>query len=198
MTKLPDGDVEVRYFPDAEAFRAWLQEHHDRVDELWVGYYKKATGKPSMTWPESVAQALCFGWIDGLRKSVDEERYRIRFTPRKRSSHWSAVNVKMFEDLRVQGLVHPAGEAAFAARDPDRTARASYEQKAPAFDAEQEAAFRANPEAWAFFQEQPPGYRRTATWWVVSAERPETRARRLATLIEDSAAGLRIKQLRRG
>ena len=185
------------FFPSPGAFRSWLEGEHETAEELWVGYYKKATGKPSLTWSESVDQALCFGWVDGLRKSIDGERYKIRFTPRRRTSHWSAVNIRKMDELTKAGLVHPAGERAFAALIPHHSELSSFEQENVDFDADQLETFRTNRTAWDFFQSQPQGYRKTAIWWVTSAKRADTRARRLATLISDSEAGLRVKQLRR-
>jgi uncharacterized protein YdeI (YjbR/CyaY-like superfamily) len=163
-----------------------------------VGFWKAGTGKPSLTWPESVDEALRFGWIDGVRRRVDDERYTIRFTPRKPGSIWSAVNLAKVEALRAAGRMRPAGEAAWARRRPDRSGVYSFEQvQAARLEAEQEAEFRAVPEGWEWFQAQAPSYRRTAIYWVTSAKRPDTRARRLATLIADSAAGQRIGPLRR-
>lgn len=185
------------FFPTPSDLRHWLSEHHDEADELWVGYYKKATGKPSMTWPESVDEALCYGWIDGLRRSIDEEAYQIRFTPRRARSHWSRVNLERVAALIGESRMAPSGLAAYEARDPERSGRYSCELSEARFSAEQVAAFQAHPEAWAFWSAQPPGYRKQAMWWVVSAKREDTRSRRLSTLIEDSANGLRIKQLRR-
>jgi uncharacterized protein YdeI (YjbR/CyaY-like superfamily) len=188
---------ETRFFETPAAFRAWLEAHHATAGELWVGYHRKATGRPSLTWPESVDEALCFGWIDGIRKSVDRERYRIRFTPRRPGSVWSTVNIARAEALIEGGRMRPAGRAAFDARREDRARRYAFEQGTVELGDEFEAAFRADPPAWAFFQAQPPGYRRTATWWVISARQEATRRRRLATLIADSSAGLRIAALRR-
>jgi uncharacterized protein YdeI (YjbR/CyaY-like superfamily) len=185
------------YFLTPEDFRAWLSEDHGSVEELWVGYYRKATGTPSITWPESVDEALCYGWIDGLRKSVDGERYKIRFTPRRETSVWSAVNLKRMKELIVLGRVAPGGLAIYEARDPAQGEGYSFEQLKAALPAAQKGTFQANAKAWAFFQSQPPGYRKQATWWVVSAKREETRARRLVTLLADSEAGVRIKQFRR-
>jgi len=189
--------VDPVYFSDPDSFRAWLEENHGSAQELWVGCYKKATGKASMSWSESVDQALCFGWIDGLRRSVDGERYTIRFTPRRPGSHWSALNIRKVDALTEAGLMRPAGERAFAALLPHRAAASAFEQEEVAFEEAQAEAFQANADAWRFFQSQPPGYRKTATWWVISAKRASTRARRLETLIADSEAGCRIKQLRR-
>jgi uncharacterized protein YdeI (YjbR/CyaY-like superfamily) len=186
------------FFTTPRAFRRWLAEHHEEADELWVGLYKKVTGKPTITWPESVDEALCYGWIDGLRKSIDGEAYQIRFTPRRPRSNWSRVNLGRVAALIEEGKMEPPGRAAFEARDPARSDQSSFEQTAAGLSHEQVAAFAAHPEAWAFWCAQPPGYRKQATWWVVSAKREETRERRLATLIEDSSKGLRIKLLRRG
>jgi uncharacterized protein YdeI (YjbR/CyaY-like superfamily) len=163
-----------------------------------VGFHKKGSGRPSITWAEAVDQALCFGWIDGVRKSLDENSYAIRFSPRKARSIWSAVNVKRAQELTVAGQMHPAGLAAFARRLDERTGVYSHEQRqAPAFDEEQETQFRGNPAAWSFFQSQAPSYRRAAIWWVISAKKDETRRKRLATLIADSAAGRTVRPLTR-
>ena len=184
------------FFKTPAAFRAWLEKHHETESEIWVGYYKKATGKPSMTWSEAVDEALCFGWIDGKLQRIDDERHRQRFTPRRPQSNWSAINIAKVAELRAQGRMTAAGEAAFAARREDRSAVYSYERRhEAAFDAEQEATFRGNEAAWAWFGDQSPSYRQTATFWVVSAKRPETRARRLATLIECSAEARRVPPL---
>jgi uncharacterized protein YdeI (YjbR/CyaY-like superfamily) len=190
--------MEPTFFATPDAFRAWLEEHHASATELLVGFHKKRSGKPSITWPEAVDQALCFGWIDGVRRSIDDDSYSIRFTPRKPNSTWSAVNVARVEELTRQGLMRPAGLEAFARRSPERTTTYSYEQRAgAALDPEHERRFRADKAAWAFFQAQPPWYRRAATWWVVSAKREQTRERRLAQLIADSAAGRPIRPLTR-
>jgi len=185
------------FFPTPDDFRGWLARHHDETDELWVGYYKKATGKPSITWPESVDEALCFGWIDGIRKSIDGEAYRIRFTPRRPGSHWSRVNLERVAALVEEGRMAPAGLAAHEARDPERAGQYSFERDGASLTPAHVREFRSHPDAWAFWRAQPDGYRKQATWWVVSAKREDTRARRLAALIEDSASGLRIKPLRR-
>jgi uncharacterized protein YdeI (YjbR/CyaY-like superfamily) len=181
-----------------EAFRAWLEQHHATDQELWVGFYKKDSGRPSITWPESVDEALCFGWIDGVRKSIDDESYMIRFTPRKPSSTWSAVNIKRVGELAEQGRMHPAGLAAFARRTEAKSGIYAYENRdSAALEAADEQQFRANAQAWDFFQAQPPGYRKTAIWWVVSAKQEATRRKRLATLIDDSAHGRTIRSLTR-
>ena len=163
-----------------------------------VGFHKKASGKPSITWAEAVDQALCFGWIDGVRRSLGEESYTVRFTPRRARSIWSAVNVGRVAELTKLGLMTPRGVEAFEARRADRTGIYSHEQKQSVkFTRPQEKRFRANAKAWKFFQAQPPGYRRQATWWVVSAKREETRERRLDRLIADSAQGQAVEPLRR-
>jgi uncharacterized protein YdeI (YjbR/CyaY-like superfamily) len=187
--------MEPIYFASPEEFRAWLEAHHETEKELLVGYHKKGTGKPTMTWPESVDEALCYGWIDGVRRSVDDERYMIRFTPRKARSIWSAVNIKRMAELTDLGRVRPAGLKAFAARAAEKSGIYAYENRdAAELDAAAEAQFRANPVAWDFFQAQAPSYRRTAIWWVISAKQEATRQKRLATLIDDSANGNRLAQ----
>ena len=190
--------MEPVFFATPAELRAWLERHHADRDELWVGLYKKATGRPSVTWPEVVDEALCFGWIDGVRRSLGPDSYVNRITPRRRRSNWSAINIKRVGELIEEGRMTPAGLAAFEARTDDRSAVYSYEQRrTAALEPEQEARFRAVPEAWEWFQARAPSYRRAAIHWVVSAKRPETRERRLATLIEDSAAGRTIKPLTR-
>jgi uncharacterized protein YdeI (YjbR/CyaY-like superfamily) len=186
------------FFESPAELRAWLEQNHDKETELLVGAYRKATGKPTVTWPQIVDEALCFGWIDGIRRGIDDESWSIRLTPRKPTSNWSSVNIKRVGELEKEGRMTPAGRAAFARRSEERSGIYSYEQRRKArLDAEQEREFRANEKAWTFFRSQPPGYRRTATHWVVSAKREETRRRRLATLIEDSAAGRRLRHLTR-
>ena len=188
--------MEPIFFATPHDFRAWLERNHQTEKELWVGFYKKGSGKPSMTWPESVDQALCFGWIDGVRRSLDGESYVNRFTPRKPGSIWSAVNIRKVEELTKAGLMHPAGLAAFDFRDEAKSAIYSYEQRHSAeLTAEQMAQFQANQSAWEFFEAEPPSYRKAAIWWVISAKREETRAKRLAQLIADSAAGRTVPAL---
>ena len=182
------------FFATPADFRAWLKEHHASAAEQWVGFYKKDSGRASITWPESVDVALCVGWIDGIRKGIDEESYMIRFTPRKRTSTWSAVNIGRVAELTREGRMLPAGLEAFAQRKEAKSGIYAYEQReAAAFDESAEKTFRANEEAWKFFQAQAPWYRKTITWWVVSAKRQETREKRLATLITESAAGRRLR-----
>jgi uncharacterized protein YdeI (YjbR/CyaY-like superfamily) len=189
--------MEPLYFETPAKFRAWLKRNHAEATELLVGFRKKGSGLASITWPESVDEALCFGWIDGVRKRVDESSYTIRFTPRKPGSTWSAVNMRRVEELRAEGRMTEAGLKAYEARVENRVGIYAYEQRSPTLETEYERRFRANERAWAFFESQPPSYRKTANWWVVSAKKPETRDRRLAQLIECSEAGVRIPQLRR-
>jgi uncharacterized protein YdeI (YjbR/CyaY-like superfamily) len=199
MPEKPSKPAKIKptFFATPIAFRQWLKKNHASATELWVGFHKKGTGKPSITWPESVDQALCFGWIDGLRKSFNAESYMIRFTPRKATSTWSAVNTGRAQELVRLGLMQPAGKKAFEGRDVKRTNRYSFERETVRLDIAYEKRFRANRGAWEFFQSQPPWYRRTVTWWVVSAKQEATRQRRLAMLISDSATGRRIAPLRR-
>jgi uncharacterized protein YdeI (YjbR/CyaY-like superfamily) len=185
--------VTAKFFATSRAFRAWLEKNHDRADELVVGFYKRDSGKKSITWPESVDQALCFGWIDGVRKRIDDISYTIRFTPRRRGSIWSAVNIKRVEELKKLGLMTEAGLRAFAARDEKKSRIYAYEKEAADFPPEFETRFRANAAAWKFFNEQAPWYRRTITYWVVSAKREETRLKRLATLIEACEQAKRLR-----
>ena len=190
------NEIDAIYFASPAKFREWLEQHHEAAPELWVGFHKKATGRPSLTWPDSVDEALCFGWIDGIRKSVNAESYVIRFTPRKRASIWSNVNIKKAEALVESGRMRPAGLRAFEARDSKKSGIYSFEQRKKArLTPDEEKRFRSNKTAWRFFESQPPGYRQVATWWIVCAKRAETRGRRLTTLIDDSAAGRRIRQL---
>ena len=192
--------MKVTHFRSPAAFRKWLEQHHATTRELWVGFYKKGSGKPSITWPESVDQALCFGWIDGVRRSLGAEAYTIRFTPRKSTSTWSAINVRRVAALEAEGLMHEAGRQAFAGRSKSQTHGYSIKNDrkdvklAPA-DAR---VFKANKKAWAWYQQQPPWYQRQAAWFISSAKQPETRARRLAKVIDDNAKQRSVKELRGG
>ena len=189
--------MEAVFFATPDAFRTWLVANHETADELLVGYFKKGTGHPSITWPESVDQALCVGWIDGVRRRIDDERYSIRFTPRRARSIWSAVNIRRFGELDEAGLVLEAGRRAFAKRTEDRSAIYSHETTTePALSPEAEERFRANEVAWAYFSARAPSYRRAAIHWTTSAKKPETRKRRLERLIADSAAGQLVPPLR--
>lgn len=181
----------MKYFATAAAFRAWLKANHDRRTELWVGYYKKDSGRKSISYPESVDEALCFGWIDGVRKSVDAKRYTNRFSPRKAKSYWSAVNIRRARQLRKLGKMARPGLEAFLAGDRTRARVYSFESRR-GLSPKLARRVKANKKAWAFFSAQAPGYRRTAGFYVESAKREETRLRRLARLIADSQAGRRI------
>ena len=180
------------FFKTPADFCSWLERHHARADALLVGFYKKESGKPSITWPQSVDEALCFGWIDGIRRRIDDIRYSIRFTPRRRGSIWSNVNTKRVAELIKDKRMRPAGVKAFEARDPKKTGIYSFERETATLPAEFEKAFRANTKAWKFWEAQPPGYRRLAAYFVTSAKQDETRRRRLDVLIRDSAQGLRL------
>jgi uncharacterized protein YdeI (YjbR/CyaY-like superfamily) len=190
--------MEPIFFENPAELRRWLEQNHETEKELLVGAYRKATGKPSVTWPQIVDEALCFGWIDGIRRRIDGESWSIRLTPRKPTSNWSSVNIRRVGELEKEGRMRAAGRAAFERRSEERSGIYSYEQRKKArLDPDQEREFRANEAAYEFFRSQPAGYRRTATHWVVSAKREETRRKRLATLIEDSADGRRLRHLTR-
>jgi uncharacterized protein YdeI (YjbR/CyaY-like superfamily) len=186
----------VKFFKSSSQFRTWLERNHGSVPELWLGFYKKSSGKGGITYREALDEALCFGWIDGVRKGLDDTSYTTRFTPRKPKSAWSLVNIDRARWLKKRGLMTPAGLKAFDERDEAKARRYSYEQQFPKFDRASQAKFKANSKAWQFFQSQPEGYKRTATWWVMSAKRQETRSKRLTTLIDDSRKGLRLAMLR--
>lgn len=184
------------FFRTAADFHRWLEEHHATARELWIGYYKKSSGKGGMVYREALDEALCFGWIDGLVKSIDAGRYMQRFTPRKAGSNWSKLNVRHVARLKAAGRMRAAGLAAFAARDVNKSGVYSFEKRPERFPPALEKVFRAHKAAWAFWQAQPPGYRRTITWWTISAKRDATRQRRLASLISECAAGRRVDLLK--
>ena len=190
--------MDVRHFTDAAAFRRWLERNHGREKEIWVGFYRKDSGRGGLTYREALDQALCFGWIDGVRKKVDEATYVQRFSPRQRKSTWSLVNVRRVDELKALGLMAPAGLAAFEARDAARSGLYSFENRPRELPPAYARRFRADRAAWAFFRAQPPGYRRTAIWWIVSAKKEETRLKRLAVLMDDSARGRRLGLLTPG
>jgi uncharacterized protein YdeI (YjbR/CyaY-like superfamily) len=181
---------DVQHFSSPSAFREWLEQNHSSGDELWVGYWKKGTGRESVTWPETVDEALCFGWIDGVRRRLSDEAYAIRFTPRRPRSTWSRRNLERYEELKLRGKIRPAGEAAFARRVEERTAVYSYEKDLPATLPE---AFlqqlEADEAAWSVWKERPPSFRRKVTHWVMSAKQAATRERRLRKLIGELASG---------
>jgi len=182
----------IRYFRSPAEFRTWLGKNHDKASELWLGFYKKTAARKGITYAEALEEALCFGWIDGVRKTVDESSYTNRFSPRTPKSIWSRVNIEHVRRLLEQGRMAPPGLAAYEARTEDRMDRYSYEQSGGSLPAPLEKQFRANRKAWTFFEAQPPGYQRTMKWWIITAKKDETRQRRLAQLIQESARGARI------
>ncbi len=187
-----------KFFASPSEWRAWLEKRHADTEELWVGFYKRDSGRPSISWPESVDGALCFGWIDGVRKSIDAKSYKIRFTPRKPRSTWSAINIKRATELSEIGLMHAVGLAAFEKRDDKRSGIYAYEQrKGAALPPAYEKQFRGNQKAWKFFQSRPAWYQRTGTWWVISAKKEETKLRRLQILIACSSDQKNIPSLNR-
>ena len=188
VTVMPKPDVKPTFFATAAALRAWLAKNHDRRTELFIGFYKKSSGKGGITYAEAVDEALCFGWIDGVLYRIDELSHMQRYSPRKANSYWSNVNIAKAKALLAAKRMMPAGIAAFERRDEKRTARYSFEAATPAFDSASEKKLRSNRKAWAYFSNRPPGYRRTATFWVMSAKQQATRDRRLAILIERSAS----------
>jgi uncharacterized protein YdeI (YjbR/CyaY-like superfamily) len=183
------------FFETPAAFRQWLVRHHGSAEVLWVGYYKKGSGMPSITWPESVDQALCFGWIDGIRKSIDQARYTIRFTSRKRGSVWSSINIKRAQALIAEGFMYPAGHEAYRARKLNKSGVYSYEQRSASLPPPYDGLLKKNKIVWKFFQEQPASYRKTVSWWIISAKKEETRLKRLAKLVTYSAQGQRLPEL---
>lgn len=176
----------IKFFKTQSDFRKWLEKNHNKKEELWVGFYKKSTGLKSITWPESVDEAICFGWIDGIRKSIDAKSYKIRFTPRKTSSYWSKKNLNRANELIKLGLIHSSGLKLLKDYDVDKTEKYSYEREKMELSYEYENEFRKNKTAWKYFQNQTPYYKKTSVIWVMSAKRLETQKRRLSTLINDS------------
>ena len=184
------------FFANPDDFRAWLETHHAKEQELLVGYYKKATGKRSITWEESVEEALCFGWIDGIRRRLDEEAYTVRFTPRRPNSNWSKKNIASMQRLIKEGRVQPAGLAAYEAGKAEKSSAYSFEQdREPELRSALAKMFQAQPAAWDFFQAQPPGYRRRMILWIVSAKQEATQLRRLNRVIEVSAHEKRVDMM---
>jgi uncharacterized protein YdeI (YjbR/CyaY-like superfamily) len=186
--------MDAIFFETPEDFRAWLAENHATAGQLLVGFYKKGSGRKSLTWPESVDEAICYGWIDGIRKGIDAESYTIRFTPRKPGSVWSSVNVARVQALTEAGRMQPTGLAAFDARKEDRSGIYSHEQGVVELPEPYLALLRENPMAWEFYQKQPPSYRKAVNWWVASAKKEETRRKRLDSLAAYSARGERVPQ----
>ena len=181
------------FFAKSDDFRRWLEKHHQITTEQWVGFHRKSSRRASITWPEAVDEALCFGWIDGLRKTIDAESYKIRFTPRRSNSIWSAINIARMKELIFERRVRTAGMTAFQKRTPAKSHVYSYEnRKAARLGRAATNLFRAESAAWTFFQRQPKSYRQTAIWWVVSAKRPQTQENRLQRLMASSKAGCRL------
>jgi uncharacterized protein YdeI (YjbR/CyaY-like superfamily) len=189
--------MNARHFKTQQSFGAWLERNHDKATELYVGFHKKHTGTPSITYREALDEALCFGWIDGVRKSIDANSFAQRFSPRRPGGVWSLANINRVHELKKLGRMHPAGLKAFENHDLAKARTHAETRGNVPFDTAAEKRFRANNKAWAFFEAQPAGYRRIATWWVMSAKKQETRDRRLTTLIDDSAKRLRLPDLRR-
>jgi uncharacterized protein YdeI (YjbR/CyaY-like superfamily) len=189
--------VKPVYFSSPAELRRWFEAHHASEGELWVGYYKKGSGRPGVTWPESVDEALCVGWIDGVRRGIDAERYVIRFTPRKAGSIWSSINVRRVGVLSREKRMRPAGFEAFARRLENKIGVYSYEKRPSGLVEPYQGLLKKNPKAWKFFEAQPPSYKRAACWWVVSAKKEETRLRRLKQLVAHSSGGRRIPQFTR-
>lgn len=185
----------IKFFMTQEAFRKWLEKNHSKKDELWLGYYKKSSGKKSITYKQALDEVLCFGWIDGIVKGIDDEKYCQRYTPRRPKSIWSAVNIKKIEELSKAGRMHEAGLKTFNNRDLKRAGLYSFEQKEITMPAAYIKKLKANKKAWEYFSNMPLGYQKTATWWVISAKQETTRLRRLDTLIKDSEAGRKIAPL---
>lgn len=194
MTKSAELAKKVRIFHSSAEFRQWLDDNHVAANELWVGFYNRSSADRSITYPEARDDALCYGWIDGVRKRVNDATYTIRFTPRKSRSIWSNVNIQRVDELTRLGKMRPAGLAAFEQR-PAENSKYSYEREHAELTPAQKKQFRANSRAWEFYQAQAPWYRRTSSWWVISAKQEQTQQRRLKTLIADSAAGRRLAML---
>jgi uncharacterized protein YdeI (YjbR/CyaY-like superfamily) len=188
--------MKVTYFKTQADFRKWLEKNHENVLELWVGFHKKSTLKPSITYPEALDEALCYGWIDGVRKSVNETSYTIRFTPRKKQSHWSGVNVKRFNELSKLKLIQPAGLRAFQNSDIKKSLKYAEERKSAKLDSAYEKQFKSDKKAWEFFSTQPPGYQRICVFWIMSAKQEETRQKRLALLMSYSKNQKRLEMFK--
>jgi uncharacterized protein YdeI (YjbR/CyaY-like superfamily) len=184
------------FFRTPSAFRKWLEKHHAKADELLVGFYKKDSGKPSITWPESVDEALCFGWIDGIRKSIDDISYTIRFTPRRSGSIWSSVNIARAQALIELGKMQPAGLKAFEVKKENKSGIYSYEQRSATLEEPYARLLKKNKTAWDFFQSQPASYQKAVSWWIVSAKKEETRISRVEKLAVCSAKGQRIPEMK--
>ncbi|MDX9942582.1 MAG: YdeI/OmpD-associated family protein [Bacteroidales bacterium] len=191
-TKLKPAQEPAIFFNSQDEFRKWLEIHHEKETELVVGFYKVDSGKPSMTWPQSVDQALCFGWIDGIRRSIDKERYCIRFTPRKPTSNWSEINIRKVEELTKAGLMKPAGLKAFSLRKENKSGIYSYETDSVILDPNLEKQFKANKDAWTFFMKQAPSYKKAVMRWIMGGVQEKTRQSRLEKTIRESETQKRI------
>ena len=185
-----------RFFRSQKEWRSWLEKNHATAADQWVGFHKAGAGKTGITYKQAVDEALCFGWIDAVRRGGDAT-WSIRFTPRKTGSIWSAVNIRRIEELKTLGQVAPAGLAAYEGRDPEKQKKYSFENRDTVLAPACEKRFRAEKAAWTWFEAMPRSYRHPAVWWVMSAKQEATRERRLATLIADSAAGRKVRHLRR-
>jgi uncharacterized protein YdeI (YjbR/CyaY-like superfamily) len=190
--------MKVVFFPTQKHLRKWFEKNHKKEKELFVGFYKISTGKPTVTWSQAVDEAICFGWIDGIRKSIDDESYCNRFTPRKPTSNWSAINLKKVEALTNLGLMKPEGLHAFSLRKENKSKVYSYENPAIAFDKFFEKKFKAKKHAWKYFKSTAPSYQKITTRWVMSAKQEETRLKRLEELIRDCVLGKKIKAMNYG
>lgn len=190
--------MKLVFFPTQKHLRKWFEKNHTKEKELFVGYYKVSTGKPTVSWSQSVDEALCFGWIDGIRKSLDEESYCNRFTPRKPTSNWSAINIKKVEELTTLGLMKPEGLQAFSLRKGNKSNVYSYENHSVGFEKSYEKKFKSNSKAWKYFQTMAPSYKKITTRWVMSAKQESTRLKRLEELIRDCALGKKIKAMSYG
>jgi len=186
--------VKAIFFQTPSAFRTWLEQHHAKADAVWVGYYKSDSGKTGITWPESVDEALCYGWIDGIRQGIDALSYRIRFTPRRTGSIWSSVNIKRAQTLIEQRRMRPVGLKTYEVRKENKTGIYSYEQRSVNLPEPYNALLKKNEKAWSFFQTQPASYRKAISWWIVSAKKEETRLKRLEKLIAHSSQGQRLPE----
>jgi uncharacterized protein YdeI (YjbR/CyaY-like superfamily) len=186
---------QLRYFEDQAALRRWFLAHHASSKGMWLGFHKVHTGTPSVTYREALDEALCFGWIDGVRSSLGQDAWTIRFLPRVRKDNWSLVNIRRARELIAKGLMKPSGLRAFEHRNEDKAGEAHHGRRQAKLDPSSERALRADPQAWTFWSEQPPSYQKPAAWWILTAKKPETKARRLAQLVADSAQGRRLRML---
>jgi uncharacterized protein YdeI (YjbR/CyaY-like superfamily) len=195
---MDNNNTNIKFFKNQSELRLWFEKNHDKKTEQWIGFYKTNSGKANITWPQSVDEALCFGWIDGIRKSIDEKSYKIRFTPRKSRSIWSKVNINRVAELTKLGLMQPSGLHIFNKRDAEISNRYSFERESVILKEEYEKKFRKNKTAWNYFESLPVSYKKPAIWWVMSAKKEETQIKRLDILINDSEKGQKIPPLNIG